>query len=469
MVTPMKKIVSILVFFLAVLIFIPPAQARLEATVDRNQLAVDETFNLTLTRDGGSVFSSVDLKPLTRDFKIIGRSQGSSTRIVNGNRTSSFTLNLTLAPKHSGNLRIPPLTVGGESSQPLTVKMVTMAQPKTRADNAPIFIETSVDKKTALVQEQVILSLRIYWAVNAEINEPKAPSLSDAMLEKLKDATYSKVINGRNYKVFERKYAIFPQKAGVMEIPPLTVRATLPSRQQRPDIFPDIFDDFFRAQGRQITLHSKQEKITVKKKAPGYPAGAVWLPTGKLSVAVDWSRKPAELKVGESTTVNITLAGQGLLASQLPPVKLPEMSGIKLYQGKAEVKNLKNDSGVTGLRKESVALIPTRPGTATMPDIRIPWWNKDRDRLEYLTIPSRKLVIKGAGSISSSAGEDSPPAVPQTKVAGETATRLAPITKTPTSSKLPRKSWWLVACGILVLAWLITLAMLFKTRSRYRP
>ncbi len=469
MVNAMKKIIFPLIFLLTILILAPLARAGLEAKVDRNQLALDETLNLTLTKEGGSAFSSADLAPLEKDFRILGRSQSSSTQISNGSMTSSFSLNLTLAPKRTGILQIPPLTVGGDNSRPLTVKVVTMAQPKTRADNVPIFLESEVDPKVVSVQQQAILTLRIYWAVEAKINEPEMPQLPDVLVEKLNDATYSKSVNGRTYQVFERKYALFPQKSGSLPIPPLTVRASVASQGRQSDPFHDFFPDFATNPGREIVLRSNPEQITVKEKAADYPAGAVWLPTGKLTAAVDWSKEPADLQVGESSTVTITLAGQGLLASQLPPVELPDLPGLKVYQGKAEVQNLKNSDGVTGLRRESIALVPTRAGSLELPEIRLPWWNKESGQVEYTVLPARQLVIKGAaGSLAVSTV---PPTTDQSRPEGE-ASAPAPVsapTTTSTPTPVPGSfMFWAMACALLALGWLGTGYLLLKSRRQLR-
>jgi len=433
MVTPMKR--NLLALLLAVVVLalaVPMAQAKLVAKIDRDQISPDETFNLTLGRDSGSAFSSVDLQPLEKDFSVLGRSQSSSTQFVNGSVTSAFNLILSLAPKHSGVLTIPPLTVGGDSSEPLTVKVFTQPQPKTRADTSAIFLESEVDTHSVVVQEQVLLTLRIYVAVQAQLAEPELPQLVDALVEKLTDARYHKVVNGRSYEVFERKFAIIPQKSGVLEIPPLRVRATVPSRSLQPD---DVFGGFFGARQKEVNLASNPDRITVREKAAGYPAGAVWLPTTKLTVAVDWSRDPKDLKVGDSATVTISLAAQGLLAAQLPPVVYPDTEGVKIYQGKGELQNVPKGDGVTGLRKESIAVIPTRPGSMVLSEIRIPWWNKNTHVVEYATIPAQHLLAKGS-AVAPPPSSGAPMPEP-TAPAAASGTETMPAVSTAAASRFP--------------------------------
>ncbi|MDF1577545.1 MAG: BatD family protein [Desulfobulbales bacterium] len=448
------KIISLaLLICLAPLIFAETARAEISATIDRNRIALDETLNLTISREDGVSFSSADLTPLEKDFRIVGQSQSSNTRIINGAISSSTTLDLVLAPKRSGILEIPPLAIGKERTASLQVKVVTQAQPKTRADNAPLFIETELDKQSVLVQAQLLFTLRIYWAVEASIAQPADPILKDALLEKLDDHTYNKSIDGRNYKVFERKYAIFPQKSGELEIPQITVQATVPDRQRHGA----SLYDFFGVRGREVKLRSEIGTVTVLGKPPGYPDGEVWLPSDKLSIAEEWSEVPDQLRVGESVTVTIAMAGHGLLAAQLPPIELAETDGLKIYQGKAEVRNLTKSDGVTGVRQESIALIPLKAGRMELPEIRVPWWNRNKGLVEYAVIPPRQLTIK-----------DTP-----TRVDRDVAPPRSSSADSPTAGKpLQGKEDYLQESGsnrplillsvFLALAWLITLFLLIK-------
>lgn len=447
-----NKYIPILIC-LAALLCSSPALAKISATIDRDQIALDETLTLTITKDGRSSISSGDLKPLENDFKIMGKNQSSNTQFINGSVSSSFTLDLVLAPKRAGKLEIPPLFIDNEKTDKLYIKVVTQVQPKVKADSAPLFIETDVSAQTIFVQSQLILTLRIYWAVEASISEPTDPQIKNALMERLDDTTYNKVIENQSYKVFERKYAIFPQKSGRLEIPQIIVQATVPDRQQRRR----DFYGFFGSRGREIKLRSESTIITVEEKVEAYPAGAEWLPTNKLSIAEEWSLKPEELQVGESVTITIAMAAQGLLGGQLPPISLPEAEGVKLYQGKAEVQNLTNVDGITGIRKESIALIPVRAGKVELPEIKIPWWNKTLQKIEYAVIPARQLVIKSTNNKTTITSE-LPPSLENAKAPATAVTKVLPVKDTRQNKLL------LGLCTFLGFAWLITIYLLIKTR-----
>jgi hypothetical protein len=453
----MRKIYRPILLCLAILLCSSSALAMLSATVDRNQIALNETLTLTISKDGNSSFSSSDLQPLEKDFWIVGQSKSSNTQFKNGSITSSFILNLVLSPKRAGNLQIPTLSIGKEKTSILKVKVVTQAQPKTRTDIAPLYIETDVSAQTVLVQSQLIFTLRIFWAVEASIVEPADPRLKDVLMERLQDTTFNKIVDGQSYKVFERKYAIFPQKSGVLEIPQIVVQATIPNRQRHRNIY-----DLFGASGKKIQLRSESEIITVEQRPAEYPLGVEWLPTDKLSVAEEWSQEPEELQIGESVTITIAMAAQGLLGAQLPQIELPETEGVKLYQGKAEVENRLNSAGITGIRKESIALIPIRAGKVELPEIRIPWWNRKQQKVEYAVIPARQLIIK---AITAKTGQTITATSPLSN-SGEDPIPPAALTSSPQMPEFNKPL--LTLCAVLVLAWLMTIIMLLKSRRQVR-
>ncbi len=428
------------------------ACAAVTARVDRTGIVIDETVTLTVTRDESSFFTDPDLEPLRKDFRILGQSQQSSTRIINGIATSSVSWHIVLAPKRTGTLTIPAIRVGKEKTRPLTIRVRAQGQARTRDDNEPVFIETSVDRDTVYVQAQLIYTLRVFAAVQAQIIDPGDPDIPDALLMRLGDTSYDKVINGTSYRVFERRYALFPQKSGVLHIPQMKVRVQRPSPRR------DFFDPFFGGRGKILKFRSRAHEVRVLEKDPQYPAGTAWLPATDLVLKDEWLQDPAALKVGESVTLNLTLVAEGLLARQLPPLELVEPDGIKVYQGKAEEDDIVADTGVLSTRKESFALIPVRPGEVMFPEVRVPWWDKNSKQVRYCVIPARKVVVTGSvpekpdQARPEPGGIDVEP-VKQTDAAAQPAASARPTVL-------------LAVCGGLALAWLVTMILLVHTRRR---
>ena len=446
--------IFILFFSLLIVVTATPVAAKVTATIDRTSIVADETLTLTISKDGSSFFTDPDLKPLHNDFNVLGQNQQSSTQIINGSASSSVVWKITLAPRRTGKLEIPQLAVGKEKTNSLKVQVSAEAQAKTSADDAPVFIETDVSEHSVFVQSQVIFTLRIYWAINVQIVDPGEPNAADALIEKLDDTTFEKIIDGTPYRVFERKYALFPQKSGVLNIPQMTIQVNVLSGRSRRNFFDPL------GTGETVKLRSEAEEVEVREKPQEYPAGAVWLPSAGLTITEKWSQDSQNLKVGESATLSLKVTADGLMGEQLPPLELEEPDGLKLYQGKAEVANLNISTGIIGTRKESIALIPTHSGEVELPEIRIPWWDIDNQKVEYAVIPARTLVIQGTGKQP----ETQPPAPAQ-----DTGTQIVPVTpavEPPAAQERP--ILWVVLCLVFAAAWLITLVLLLKTRRQMK-
>src|SRR3546814_20460791 len=79
-----------------------------------------ESVQLNLERDG-SGGAEPDLSPLKKDFDVLGRSSGSSIQIINGSISRHTSVRVTLSPKRSGTLTIPPISWGREQTRALQI------------------------------------------------------------------------------------------------------------------------------------------------------------------------------------------------------------------------------------------------------------------------------------------------------------------------------------------------------------
>src|SRR5210317_54051 len=108
-----------------ILMSIGTAQAAVTARVDRDAIDLNESFMLEIVVD-----TEIDLQPdissLHEDFYVGQSSQLSNTMIVNGEISRSRTWTYQLMAKRTGELVIPPVTVGAEKSEPLRI---TVRQP----------------------------------------------------------------------------------------------------------------------------------------------------------------------------------------------------------------------------------------------------------------------------------------------------------------------------------------------------
>ncbi|PPD34482.1 MAG: hypothetical protein CTY19_04450 [Methylomonas sp.] len=439
----------VLWFGLVWLLILPAQAAPIQASVNRNPVNLNEslqiTFSASETPDGNP-----DFTPLKENFQILNQQRSSNMSWINGKASHNEQWIVNVIPKQAGELLIPPIAFGNDSSQPLTLK-VNQAPPVQPNSNAEVFLDVQASPENPYVQSQVLYTLKLYRRVQitqASLNEPE---IKDAVVEKLgEDNTYSTQVNGEDYWVTERKYAIFPQQSGLFTIAPLTLTAEVVS-EQRPQ-----FNGFFN---RQITETRRvsSKAITLSVQAP--PASftdPAWLSAESLQLNETWSSNDLKTKVGEPLTRTITLIAKGSTVGQLPELSKPlNMDGIKTYPDQPVLYEDKQSDGLIAHREEKIAYIPSQPGQYTLPAVNISWFNTQTQQIETAQLPAVTLQTLEAT------------AQPATNPAQQPQTPVAPtLSSQPTNSE-PLVFWqWLSAA--LALGWLSHVAWLYRS-ARNKP
>lgn len=366
-----------------------PAHALgLVASVDRDQLDSGETVELTLESSDATLFGKPDLPPLDTLFEVRGTRQVNQLTNLSDDNKATTRWIITLQPKQSGTVIIPPLQVGDYHSQPIRLTV----SPSSARENelAPVFIESSLDQPSVYVQAQSILTLRIYHSVALYDDSSLTPlHLNDAIVEQLGESrTYEKMINGVRHGVIEVRYGIYPQHSGQLIIPAQTFSATQVDSQQATAPAP-----LGPKPGKMIHVTSAEIPLTVKPKPADYPATAAWLPARSLSMSETWNPEPDHCQVGDSLTRTLTLKAEGLSSAQLPALPATDVNGLRRYPDLPQLSNQISENGLIGTREEREALVPTRVGQVELPAVEVVWWNTHEDRLERSYLPARTLQV----------------------------------------------------------------------------
>lgn len=449
----------------ALLLFIAFASTVLQAanitvSTSRNPVTLDDSFHLIYEADS-SVDDDPDFSPIYQDFDVLSSSQSTNMRAINGNWSLKKSWDLTLIAKHSGRFTIAPVAFGKDISPAIQITVTSGTSPNSAAPNAPaaiaaeIFLESSIDKQTGWLQSQFIYSVRLLRTVSiasASITEPKI-SDADAIIEKISEDNFQTTRNGIRYEVFERRYAIFPQKSGSLKIQPVTFEGRINTTQPR-----SIFDQF-RMSGQLKRLRSEAVSVTVKA-VPDNINLQDWLPAEELILIEEWSDDISNIKAGDPVTRTITIAASGLTAVQLPVLEFDEIDGLKQYPDKPVTENRTESDGITGIKQIKIALIPTTAGDYRLPEIKLAWWNTKTNTAETAIIAEQVITASGFANVVST-----PQAVPLAPVQQQAATPTEKII----SQQATSSDFWKWTSMAFALAWLLTLVLLFKKSRRQKP
>ena len=141
-------ILSTLLFGVAIPSLVFSENIRMSASVDKNQLTMEDSIELSITIHGVRNPSKPKLAPLP-DFQVRAAGTNSSTQIFNSDMRTSTTHKYLLIPKKLGRFVIGPaiLNLSGTvyKSSPITV-LVKKPKPGKTNKNKNVFTETSVSK-----------------------------------------------------------------------------------------------------------------------------------------------------------------------------------------------------------------------------------------------------------------------------------------------------------------------------------
>ncbi|UJM88577.1 BatD family protein [Rhodanobacter denitrificans] len=377
------------------------AAAEVTATLDRDHVQLGETVTLNLRVQGDAGASAPDLRALNQDFQLLGTSQNNSLSVINGQASSELTFGVALRPRHVGVLQIPALSVAGQRTAPLQLTVTAPDPAAAAATQRDVFMESQVEPAHGYVGQQLTYVVRLYYANRIGGDAPPPPQVDGVEVSALgKGLNYDAERGGRTYHVLEQRYALIPQHAGQVEIPPVDFQGEAAD--------PRDPNSFFGATV-PVSASAPAQTITVKP-APADWGGSAWLPARQLSLSLDgWpTAQDAPPRVGQPLNLTMNLQASGLSYESLPALSLPPLDGATVYPDKPVTGNRQDGEWIIGRRQQSFAIVPERAGTLTIPATTLKWWNVLTDKMEVAQIPAHSVsVLPAIGAAATP-----PPAAP---------------------------------------------------------
>ena len=377
-----KSLLFILILWTALSLPAFGKDIQVVATVDRNQITLDDSVQLSVTIKGTQNTSPPEL-PALPDFRITSSGTSSSTQIINMERNVSITHNYRLTPMNTGQFVIGPARIRANnkvySTQAINIVVKKSTTPG-KSGNSPVFVESTVSNKEAYIGEQLIYSFKFFYRVEAknfDLNMPFGASYFQK--EELgKAKSYQSVVNGIQYQVQEISVALFPIKPGKAEIPPATLEFDIYHRTQNRSnrgSFSQFFNDPFFSQGTRAehkVLRTKPISIEVlplpEKGKPGDFKNTI----GNFNIVANLGKD--DLEVGDTTTLTITVSGNGNLRGVSFPE--PDLKNLfKVYPDQPEFNQTVIGNQVTGRKVFKFALVPLKAGAAKLPAFTLSYFD----------------------------------------------------------------------------------------------
>lgn len=301
------------------------AQVRFEAETNAKEVFLDGTFEVSfiLYNAEGANFTPPDFG----DFTVLaGPNRRSSTSIVNGVRTSEQALTYILRPKRAGLHSIGAASVEVKRqkiyTQPLKISVVD-GQRKPAEKNPPAFLKAEVNTEEAYPGQQIILDYKIYiqtrfFKQGHQVEEK--PDYAGFYAEQLNYyRSYQEIVDGVEYvSMTLARLALFPQRSGALEIPPLTLLLDIGERRSNPF-------GLGLAPMERLRVNSNTLTIQVSPFPENRPAdfsGAV----GDYTFTATVNR--TELSTDDALSLKVLIRGDG----DIKQVGIPQLMGVDSFE-----------------------------------------------------------------------------------------------------------------------------------------
>lgn len=361
------------------------AQAELSVSLDRNSIVRGETVTLVIQTNDPQQNLDPNLDALLEDFILLDRRSETQMSIVNGRQSAVMRLLITLEPKREGELLIPALQLGGESTQPLKVQ-VDAAPELPEGEMPPVFIELEVDPQDGpyYVHAQMRLTVRVFYLANLTEAAITPPEPSNAAVRLLDEVPFQAERGDQRYRVLERHYAVFPERSGPLQIPAMTLTGRLVERRSDRLWQPSV-------RGRRIEASSDPIELDIQPRPASF-SGDHWLPARALQLAQDVSASAAPT-VGEPVTRTIILDAIGLEENMLPEPTWPGIADARIYPDQPQ--GITRDDGrwVLGHKEFRYAVVPEQAGELVLPELKVHWWDTVNNREQTAIVPEQRLSI----------------------------------------------------------------------------
>jgi hypothetical protein len=412
--------------------------ASVSASVDRSQMAVGQSFTLTINLPDSNDNPELDI--LKNSFEIYDTSTNSQTSIINGKVSSQSTFTVNLIPKTAGKQIIPPIKVGNDVTNSINIEVLPAAAPKGDAlKDSSVYLEASVAKQNLYIGVPFLYTVRLYYSVPLANLNMEQLTIDNAQVQAQgKSTQYQSTEDGKTYQVIEQKFLITPTKAGNLNIPPARIRGAIAENDNN-NFFPMMANKPFMANSKPVSLKVKAVPTTI--------AINEWLPAKQLKVSDSWSQNSTTLKVGEPLTHTINLEALGIPATSIPELQAPAINGVNAYPDKPQSDTTTQNGDLLATKTFKIAYIPTVAGTLNFPEIKIKWWDIASDSLKTAIVPARTYTViadrNSSNNLNSSAST-------QTKQNNTTNHALV------AAKALPNSNLWQYLTLLFASLWLIT-------------
>ncbi len=360
--------------------------AAVSAQLSSQDIDELESVRLTIRATETRQTETLDLSALEDAFHVMGTNTSSQYRFVNGREQSWVDYQITLQPKLTGVLKIPPITVGRDVTPTLELTVRALSSETRDKIKELVFFETEVSSPQVYVQAQIIFTRRLLYSNGVQLYSdlPGAPEIPNAVVLTLGETTAGTAErNGNVYGIVEQRYAIFPEASGRLVLPAIGVTASV------------RLVEGGRVSRKGVRIGTGETVVSVLPVPAGYPPDQPWLPAEEVIIHQELDDATL-LEVGDTATHELLVHVKGNVGSIAPPVEwTPPRDELRTYPQNPIINDDTNSNRVSGSRLQTTSIVPLKPGRLTIPEHVIYWWDTRKNALARSSAPALTIDVTG--------------------------------------------------------------------------
>lgn len=383
----MKKIVATLFLMTS---FLSLADVILDSS--NTKPAINEPFNIQVK------FINEDKKDYKiegiENLEILSKGTQSKYSYINGNKTSEKIDTYTVLAKDIKNF---PLTVNliGKNEKSNTLN-ISVQKENIQSISDDMSIETSINNgDTFYFGEKIIYEENFLTTVNInsigytkppQFNDFSEKDISPANLKGAYEQSYFRSNSGKQgIKLNIYRGILQPNSSGEKIIKSGQMAVTQASGRR---------DFFFQQSTPPKYFGGNNIKINILPLPTDKPAGFQNI-VGTPKLEYSWNSDKVNL--GQSLVLNIKISGDANLDA-LEKIITSQFNDFNIFESfKGEDEKVENGKYYAEKSFE-LALIPKKSGEVNTPEIKIPYFNTQNKKYEFLIIPSKKIDVIGSSS-----------------------------------------------------------------------
>ncbi len=230
--------------------------------------------------------------------------------------------------------------------------------------DANVFVNIELNRKSVYIQQPFRVTITVYtttwFTAPLVFDNLQIPNAFIVPSGKTQPGMFN--TGGKQYPGVQSYYLVFPYAAGEFTVPSLEITAQSPPEGS--------------ATPQKITLHTKEQRFTVRDVPDNLKKEGAWFVAGNVTVHESWTPALKELKVGDVLKRTITVDAQGTLPQFIPEIFGQEkVKWASMYPQTASLTDTRNGGDASGRSTQSMIYLLEKAGNFTIPAIKITYWN----------------------------------------------------------------------------------------------